>query len=96
MIAPLFPELNTFQITTLLHQLEKAARQTLPIAFFSHLRGVLDDDYLWKFIKSVGHKEVLMNIHRGREPQTSLQISLDLLTEKGKALFASGQLINHL
>jgi len=100
-VSSIFPEINIDQCKRLIKELEGAAAKfasgtSLPVAAYSHLRGILSDEHIWSEIQKVGVQETVDLISRGLQPKMELVVRFEDLVESGKALIQSGQLINHL
>lgn len=95
MVRNVFPLLTSQDSERLIIELEEYAEQVLAIAFFSHLRNSLYDDFLWYNIQQHGVNKLLLSLRQGNSlPPPSY--NLDILLIQGQALIESGQLLNHL
>lgn len=90
-VSRIFPELNMSEINALV---DKFVEQ--PIAFFSHLRSTLLDEFLWKGIQEIGTTKVVEYISSGYEPEISVSVQYKYVEQSGENLLSSGQLMNHL
>lgn len=90
-VSRIFPELNMREINALV---DKFVEQ--PIAFFSHLRSTLLDEFLWRGIQEIGTTKVVEYISSGYEPEISVSVQYKYVEQSGENLLNSGQLMNHL
>jgi hypothetical protein len=68
----------------------------LNIAFFSHLRSALYDDFIWALLKQHGVENILEQSLSQRYPRLKTEINFSTIMEKGKQLIGSSKYINHL
>lgn len=99
-VTRIFPELSEKESACLVNELHQLATnngssQGLNIAFFSYLRSVLYDDYVWAIITRYG-AESLLSQNLSKHPAINIQVNYFSLLQKGKELIASSHYINHL
>lgn len=102
-VSLMFPEIPDLNSKVLVEELDKFLQEiteseynSLPLAFYSHLKTSLYDEHLWNKITEQGLNETLEYISNGIEPNLNLCVTLDFLIKKGKNIIESEQLLNHL
>jgi SpoVK/Ycf46/Vps4 family AAA+-type ATPase len=95
-VCRVLPELTPAQCTRLVEQIEESSAITLPIAFYSHLRSVLFDDWLWSELERIDIGAATKNVLGGRQPKLPTTLDFDAVATAAKTLLASGELLNHL
>jgi len=79
------------------HTTNNSHNNELNIAFFSHLRSALYDEFIWKVIKQQGVENVLeKSKYGGSAPKLNIDLTLPIALEKGKQLVTSSKFTNHL
>jgi hypothetical protein len=102
-VAKIFPELKKEEIRKLIIALNDKlgidpsdSRNSLPVAFYSHLRSTLLDEDLWDQVELFGVYRAVDELLKGNEPDFSAEIHYQRVLEKGIELAFSNQLFNHL
>lgn len=101
-IEKIFTELTHNECETLVNTLQSYSSKNghsneLNIAFFSHLRSALYDEFIWKIIKQHGIENVLEKSKNGDSaPKLNIDFTLPIILEKGKQLVTSSKYTNHL
>ena len=73
-----------------------ATNNILNIAFFSHLRATLYDDFIWAVLQQYGVESILAQSLAGRQPKLKAEINYSTVMEKGKQLVVLSKYTNHL
>jgi hypothetical protein len=99
-VATIFPELAKVEVRRLVEELQTRLSTDipnvrLPVAFFSHLRSCLLDEFLWKDVGHNGLGRTVDTILVGNEPDFSSEVTYEYLLEKGLELGRSNQLFNN-
>ena len=68
----------------------------LNIAFFSHLRSTLYDDFIWAVLQQYGIEKILAQSLARRQPKLSAEINFSTVMEKSKKLITLSKYTNHL
>jgi len=101
-VEKIFTELTHNECETLVNTLQSYTPQNghsneLSIAFFSHLRSALYDEFIWKIIKQHGIENVLeKSKNGGSAPKLNIDFTLPIVLDKGKQLVTSSKYTNHL
>jgi len=93
-VARIFPELTRDAVGQLLGQVDRKGQ--LPIAFYSHLRSTLLDDFIWQEIGKVGMRDAVGYAVRGFRIKMEPLVRVDDIISTAKSLIRSGNLANHL
>ena len=93
-IDKIFPGIKRKDCEKLLTKLGEG-NKTLPIAFYTHLKSSLDDEYLWQqiLINGINNFDNLLNING---TQNIKHYKIEDLIEMGKKLKSLTSYINHL
>jgi len=101
-VANMFPELSKDEIRRLVVALNEKlgvdpsdTRNSLPVAFYSHLRSTLLDEDLWDHVELYGVYRAVDELLKGNEPDFSASVHYQRVLEKGIELAFSNQLFNN-
>ncbi len=101
-VENIFTEFSHNECEVLVNTLESYTTKNghnneLNIAFFSHLRSALYDEYIWEIIKQHGVEYILERSRKNGSPQKfNIDFTFSSVLEKGIQLVTSSKYINHL
>lgn len=95
-VCRILSELTPAQCTTLVTELEASSHDSLPVAFYSHLRSVLLDDWLWNEVEHIDLGNAVKQVLSGLQPRFPTLLEYGHVVQAANDLLKSGELLNHL